>query len=444
MRKLEQEFADALTVVGVHAGKFTTERVTGQIALALERLGITHPVVNDRQFRTWRRYAVQAWPTLVFVSPGGHYLGTYAGEAPYEGLRRAVADLIADGERGGDLVRSPSLGADQPSHDAALRFPGALARDATGRLAVADAGHHRVLLGRLDAAATTFTVEEVVGSGAEGHADGAFAEAALAEPRGLAFEGHSLYVADAANQRILAADLEAKVVRTIAGTGERLWGGTRQPVPARGADLASPWGLARVGRQLFVAMAGSHQIWKLDLAVETLAPFAGSGAESLDDGILGGATLAQPSGLVPLGQRLYFADAESSAIRWADLATGFGERAVHTVVGTGLFDFGDRDGTGEEVRLQHPTDVAAWDGRLVVADTYNHRLKLVEPDARRVTTLTTAPALGGFNEPEAVLVTGEVLLVADTNNHRLVAASLRGDGCDESSLHEVTIRLPPM
>lgn len=53
-------------------------------------------------------------------------------------------------------------------------------------------------------------------------------------------------------------------------------------------------------------------------------------------------------------------------------------------------------------------------------------------------------ALTDVNEPEAVLVAGDMFLVADTNNHRLVAASLRGDGCDESSLHEVTTRLPPM
>lgn len=443
MRKLEHEFPDALVVIGVHAGKFTTERVTAQIARALERLAITHPVVNDRQLRTWRRYAVQAWPTLVFVSPGGHYLGAYAGEAPYDGLRRVVTNLIADGERRGDLVRGTPFGAAAPPHAAALRFPGALACDETGRVGVADVGHHRILVGRLDAAATVFTADEVIGNGDEGHADGAFADAAFAKPRGLAFEGHSLYVADTANHRIRAADLEARVVRTIAGTGERLWGGLRGSLPAGSAGLASPWGLARVGRQLFIAMAGAHQLWKLDLAAETVGPIAGSGEESIDDGILGGATLAQPSGLAAVGQRLYFADAESSAIRWADLATAFGERAVHTIVGTGLFDFGDRDGSGEEVRLQHPTDITAWNGRLVVADTYNHRLKLVDPDARRVTTLATATALGGFNEPEAVLVTGDVLLVADTNNHRLVAASLRGDGLDESSLREVPVRLPP-
>jgi hypothetical protein len=212
-------------------------------------------------------------------------------------------------------------------------------------------------------------------------------------------------------------------------------------VSAREADLASPWGLALVERRLFVAMAGSHQIWRLDLAAETAAPYAGTGAEALADGILGGATLAQPSALVVIGDRLYFADAESSAIRWADLATPFGERAVHTVVGKGLFEFGEKDGVGDDARLQHPTGLTAWGRRLVVADTYNHRLRMVDSASRRVSTLTTGQEVGGFDEPEAAIVAGNVLVVADTNQHRLVAMSLAGDGVDPASLREVTVTL---
>lgn len=441
MRQLEEEFKGAIALIGVHSGKFTTERVTSQIRLAAERLGVGHPIVNDRQFRTWRRYAVQAWPTLIFISPGGQYLGAHAGETTYEGLRRAVGELIAEGEKNGELVRGAPLVVRSEAAPSALRFPTALVDCGDGRVAVADTGHHRVLVARWDAGEATLAVEMVIGGGGRGRDDGPFGAAGFASPHGLAADGPTLYVADTGNHLVRAADLEAQVVRTVCGTGAR-GGHYREPVPALTAELASPWGLALHGGRLYVAMAGSHQLWVMDPAAETIAPFAGTGAESIDDGILGGATLAQPSGLAVHGDRLYFTDAESSAVRWADLATSFGERAIHTVVGTGLFDFGDRDGAGDEVRLQHPSGIVARGGKLIVADTYNHRIKLVDAEARRVTTLTGGAPLGGFNEPEGLLVLDGRLLVSDTNRHRMVALSLAEDSVDESSTREVIVRAP--
>jgi hypothetical protein len=125
---------------------------------------------------------------------------------------------------------------------------------------------------------------------------------------------------------------------------------------------------------------------------------------------------------------VYFADSESSAIRWADLADG----AVHTLAGGGrnLFTFGDRDGVGPEAQLQHPLGVAFSDGALYVADTYNHKLKRVDPQTGAVTTL-----LGGgrgssdgadprFYEPGGVAFANGTLYVADTNNHAVRAVDL--------------------
>ncbi|MEK7668358.1 MAG: hypothetical protein AAB409_06895, partial [Gemmatimonadota bacterium] len=439
MRRLEQEFPDALTVVGVHAGKYPNERVTAQIALAAQRLGVAHPIVNDRQFRTWRRYEVQAWPTLVFVGPKGDYLGSHAGEATFEGLAHALGELVAAAERRGELRRGLGPGGPPPAHDAGvgvpravpdadgtpapaegvLRFPSKVVAAGHDRLFVADTGHERVLGVRL-AGPGAAAVEVVIGSGESGLQDGPFGAARFTHPHGLAFDGHTLYVADTGNHCIRAADLETRTVRTLAGTGERGNIAPWKPAPGRDVALASPWDLALVGRQVYVAMAGFHQLWQLDLAEETVQVFAGSGREHVTDGILRGAMLAQPSALAAAGDRLYFADAESSAVRWADLATPFGERAVHTIVGTGLFDFGDRDGEGDDVRLQHVAGLAPWGDGLVIADTYNHRLKLVDPATRRVTTWTSAEACGGLNEPEGVAVTAGGVVVADTNHHRLV------------------------
>ena len=90
------------------------------------------------------------------------------------------------------------------------------------------------------------------------------------------------------------------------------------------------------------------------------------------------AAFAQPSGLAFEDGTLYIADAESSSIR--KLCT---DGSVKNVVGGAidpcdLFGFGDADGVGTAARLQHPLDVCqAGPGRLVVADSYNHKIKFI-------------------------------------------------------------------
>ena len=151
------------------------------------------------------------------------------------------------------------------------------------------------------------------GGGQPGARDGAFAEAELRQPQGLALDGDTLYIADTANHALRAADLIARTVRTVAGDGTLA---NRQgPSAAASARLNSPWDLVRVGRMLFIAMAGTHQLWALNLDTGQIGPFAGSGREGLNDGPRHAATLAQPSGLTSDGERLYWADSEASAVR---------------------------------------------------------------------------------------------------------------------------------
>ena len=113
-------------------------------------------------------------------------------------------------------------------------------------------------------------------------------------------------------------------------------------------------------------------------------PWVGSGRENIVDGPADEAQLAQPSGLAleQAASTLYVADSEVSGIRAVALDGGY----VHTVVGTGLFDFGDVDGVGDAVRLQHPLGLAFADGVLYIADSYNHKIKRCDPAARRVTS----------------------------------------------------------
>ena len=165
---------------------------------------------------------------------------------------------------------------------------------------------------------------------------------------------------------------------------------------------------------LLVAMAGSHQIWVHAPAVGRFGPLAGSGREDHVDGAFAEAALAQPSGMVLHGHYLFFADAEVSSVRALDLR----ERQVATLVGGGLFDFGDVDGAGADVRLQHPLDVTAQGNTVYVADTYNNKIKAV--DLHGAVSRTLVGGDGELWEPAGIDRVGSFLFVADTNHHRVL------------------------
>jgi DNA-binding beta-propeller fold protein YncE len=308
--------------------------------------------------------------------------------------------------------------------DLPLAFPGKILADATNdRLFIADSNHNRIVITKLDG-----TLVDTVGTADIGATDGAFDKASFYRPQGLALAGDNLYVADTENHLIRRIDLKTRSVETVAGTGKQ----TREYPPKGGAArttaLSSPWDLQLVGRTLYIAMAGPHQIWKLDLNNNQVSVFAGSGREARLDGSLAESGFAQPSGIAAIENTLYVADSESNIIRAIDIAGG----TVKTLVGGDLFEFGDVDETGDEVRLQHPLGVVPFGDKLLIADTYNHKIKELDPKRRRVVTLfgTGKPgqadgASPSFYEPGGLTVANGKLYVADTNNHAIRVVDLK-------------------
>jgi DNA-binding beta-propeller fold protein YncE len=243
------------------------------------------------------------------------------------------------------------------------------------------------------------------------------------EPGGLAAFGNRPYVADTNNHAVRSIDLATGNVGTAVGTGEQGW----PPVGGLSTDvaIASPWALEQREGILYVAMAGTHQIWSVDLAADLAAPLVGNARESTRNGPLADAELAQPSGLAfDDAGVLYFADSESSSIRSAEVGLADGVTAVVAGSDENLFDFGDVDGIGTAARLQHPLGLAlAADGFLYVADTYNSKIKRIDLTTNEVSTFLgagrgwqdgTNPL---FYEPGGLAAFGNRLYVADTNNH---------------------------
>lgn len=435
---LEHKYAsEPVTFIGVHSAKFTNEASQETIRAAILRYEIQHPVVIDEGMKLWRAYAVRSWPTVVVVDPTGRIVGSVAGEGIREPIDNAIAQALAQGKASGTLAAGPLTLRREASVRAVsgLAFPGKVLADReANRLYVADSNHNRVVIAELPDGSGRARVVKVVGGGAIGAADGPADQATFNHPQGLAAGHGNLYVADTENHLIRAIDLSSFAVTTIAGTGQmcndRAGGGM-----GVGQGLNSPWDLALEGGTLYVAMAGTHQIWRIDLPVGFARALAGNGRENIVDGPTETCAFAQPSGICVMGGTLYVADSEVSAIRGIDMAA---ER-VFTVIGEGLFSFGDVDGVHPQAKLQHPLGVAAWGMSLLVADTYNHKIKLVDPGARSVRTVygdgqPGAAAQGGavrFFEPGGLSVAGDELYVADTNNHRVVRLHLRTNARSE-------------
>lgn len=401
MRKLEEEFAAELVVVGVHSGKYHAERITDRIRHASVRLNAEHPVINDRQFRVWRSHAVSAWPTLVVIDPAGYVVGAHAGEFTAGMLASYIRSMISTADSKGILDRTPwrLMPDPTPTSSSGLRYPGKVAIDGS-RIAVSDSGNNRVLVGKLVSDGNTIAVTKEI-------------EAVLDYPQGLCFHQSILYVADAGNHSIRAIDLDSGDVSTVAGNGRQLR--TRAESEQRSA-LSSPWDIAIHDGTMFIAMAGIHQVWSMDLSSRSLSVHAGAGGEDIRDGRNSEALLAQPMGIAAGADALYYADAESSAIRVSDYDPDGNTR---TIIGTGLFDFGDVDGAGDEVRMQHQQGISiAPDGRLLVADSYNGSLKWVDRKTRSAKTW-----IKDLNEPGGIACGPQHAYVADTNAHRILKVS---------------------
>ncbi|CAL9469277.1 Thiol-disulfide oxidoreductase ResA [Streptomyces sp. enrichment culture] len=431
LRELEERHRDTVVVVGVHSPKFVHEAEHRAVVDAVERYEVHHPVLDDPELATWKQYAVRAWPTLVVIDPEGYVVAQHAGEGHVHAIEKLVAELEAEHEAKGTLRRGDGPYVPPEPEPTDLRFPGKALVLPSGNLLVTDTTRHRLVELEPDGE----TVVRRIGDGERGLADGPGESARFNEPQGLALlpDGR-VAVADTVNHALRAWDPDGGEVTTLAGTGRQWWQGSPVSGPAREVDLSSPWDVAWWEGRLWIAMAGVHQLWAYDPAADTVSVAAGTTNEGLVDGPADQAWFAQPSGLAAAGDRLWVADSETSALRWIERDGGDGSGdggdgggdgggtgfTVRTAVGTGLFDFGHRDGAAGQALLQHPLGVTALpDGSVAVCDTYNHALRRYDPAAGEVTTLAT-----DLREPSDAVLVEDDIVVVESARHRLTRLRL--------------------
>lgn len=417
---IEERYPGMVVVIGIHTPKFDNEKKTESVLKAVLRYEIKHPVVNDADRKIWTTYGANHWPTLVLIDPDGKFRGYAKGEGHLALIDRDIRKLIKEFEAKGTLKKDPiqfKLSSEKAASP--LNFPGKVLADSKSkRVFIADSTNHRIVITDLDGKRIA-----IAGTGKEGLKDGKFSEAEFSDPQGMALVGETLYVADRKNHSIRALNLKDETVKLVAGTGEqnRVFDPVGKGGKAREYSLCSPWDLLWHNNRLYIAIAGHNQIWTYDPAKDSVSIYAGNGNEYLTDGTLAKCAFAQPSGLATDGKRLFVADSETSAVRSVPLPGSPG--TVSTIVGLGLFDFGDINGVGPQVRLQHALGVAYLDGKLYVADTYNSKIKLLDPNKR--TCETWVGDAKTFNEPGGISIAGGKMYVADTNNHRIAVVDMK-------------------
>lgn len=423
---LEKKYRNEPVVfIGVHSAKFLNEQQVQNVQEAINRYEINHPVVVDQEMKIWQSYNVTAWPTIVIVDPKGNIVYQKAGEGQRDELDDIISVLLDQHRATATLAKEPIVkGHPKPTSTRILSYPGKLAFSPDGTLlAISDSNNNRVII--VDA--PSGRIFHKVGGIERGLRDGGFEEACFFRPQGLTWaDNKTIYVADTENHALRKIDISTKTVRTLAGDGRQgIWvSGAQDGTMTR---LSSPWDIAYLDGFLFVAMAGLHQIWAYHVDSGKIGPFAGSGYENIVDGTFAEAQFAQPSGISIFSHFLLVADSEVSAVRLLD----FKKKAVRTIVGKGLFEFGYKDGPLAAAKLQHPLGVHCAGNKIYVADTYNHAVRLIDLDKQEVMTVIgkagkssmmcklddpACETLGLF-EPSDVKQRENVLYIADTNNH---------------------------
>ncbi|MEU2683782.1 NHL domain-containing thioredoxin family protein [Streptomyces hygroscopicus] len=420
LRELEEKHRDTVVIIGVHSPKFVHEAEHQAVVDAVERYEVHHPVLHDPELATWKSYAVRAWPTLVVIDPEGYVVAQHAGEGHAHALETLVGQLEAEHAAKGTLRRGDGPYVPPEPVPTELRFPGKALLLPGGTFLVSDTTRHQLV----ELAADGESVVRRIGAGERGLTDGTGELARFSEPQGLALlPDGTVAVADTVNHALRRYDPATGEVTTLAGTGRQWWQGSPAEGPAREVDLSSPWDVAWFADRLWIAMAGVHQLWTYDPAAGTVRAAAGTTNEGLVDGPAEEAWFAQPSGLAAAGDRLWVADSETSAVRYVERAGDGGTDdgfAVRTAVGTGLFDFGHRDGAAGQALLQHPLGVTALpDGSVAISDTYNHALRRYDPATGEVTTLAT-----DLREPSGAVLADDDIVVVESARHRLTRLRL--------------------
>jgi streptogramin lyase len=278
----------------------------------------------------------------------------------------------------------------------------------------------------------TGIITTVAGSGEKGYSgDGGPAlEAKLNEPYEVRFDTEdNMYFVEMQNNIVRKVDAKTGVITTVAGSGERGFGGDGGP--AVKAKLNRPHSIAVDHDQnLYICDIGNHRIRKVDLKTGTITTFAGTGEKkSTPDGAsIAGTPLKGPRALDFDGDHsLYLALREGNAVYRIDLET----ETLHHLAGTGKTGYTGDGGPAKEAELSGPKGIALGsNGDIYLADTESHTIRVIRNASGIIETIVGDGRKGDgpdgdplkcrLDRPHGIFVDGVGnVYIGDSLNHRV-------------------------
>lgn len=411
LRTLQKKYAGALQTAAIHCPKFDAERDPKLVRKTCGRIGAGVRVAHDPGFVTWQHYGITAWPSAVVIDPDGRIHAVLAGDYQRDALDSIIRKLVEENGLALEENLYPPL--NPLDRDMPLSFPSGICVN-EHLMYVADTGHHTVLecthAGR---------VHRTIGSGAPEFNDGPGHVASFRFPRGISLVRDILFVADSGNNAFRRVRLVDGDILTLAGTSR-----VGQPAggvldPGRRVALNQPWAVAATEDRVYISLAGNNQIWMYDRMRNSLQHVAGSGELALADGEADQAAFAQPAGISLAHSMLYVVDSGASALRSVQTVGG----KVQTLLGQGLFEFGNATGTRADTRMQYPLAVAKDPdtAHLWILDSYNNAVTKLKLGGNEVTRFEITAKL---DCPSAVHIFGGSLWIANTNAHEILRVEM--------------------
>ena len=434
IKKLEAEFGDKLTIIGVHSSKFQNDKEIESIKKAIIKYDITNPVINDSNSAIWKSFNISALPTIVLIDPKGKISKKYQGNISGRKISEDVQKLIKKYHYSLNHNKLPIVLEKNKTVESILKFPSGIGFAhnfsykniaKTNGLIISNTSRNTIMIVSLDG---TTLLE--IGSGNAGSDDGDIANASFNFPHGLLFKDNVLYVADTGNHLLRKVDFATGEVATIIGTGKNGSILTTKNT-ATTTSLSSPWDIKFFPdtKHIIISNSGTNQLLKYNIANNIIEPFAGNGELDLIDGTYPNNSLAQPSGLSVASGNLYFVDPGTSSLRVSNK-----EGVVKTIIGKGVFSFGHKNGTKEEALMQHPIGLSADDTGIYIVDTYNHLIRRFDFKTNSLSDYSgdfKGDKVGdtnntSYNAPEAMVAVLDKFYIADTNNNRIIELARNG------------------
>lgn len=421
LQLLQSRYGNRLAIIGVHAPRYPAERDIEHLRQTLQEYAIDFPVVTDHDYSISRAYDSNTWPGYALINPIGRFIGIRKGAAPLDFLSDLIGLTLDRYGKKGIIDDNPLPVAKlaMRSDDGILLFPQALLAH-QNRLYIADTGHHRILITDLSG-----KILDQIGSGSFGWQDGNFQTATMTYPISIAKgeDEHTLYMSERYTNVIRRIDLKNRMVRRVAGTNEIIATAT-DAGPGIKSRLDFPQGLYFLNGKLYIAMAGSRQIWQYDPKTGMLSHVAGNGQIGTHDNSFAESSFVQPHGLTSDGKFLFVIDSEGNSLRVLD----FKKRQTIKLNGGDYIHFGDRTGPAPATLFSRPAAILYLNKKLLVADTYNHSIKLFDLKRGKSRKLLLVDEEGQpFDKAiQSMAVAGEKLFLLDSGNASIYAVALKG------------------